>query len=64
MNDAIYQRLKGAVLRDLMKRASAEQFHAEDARKPDVTTEYKKAVEDALTEWRAFKDASADGKLK
>jgi len=62
MNDAAYLKIKAAVLRDLSKRASAERLHAEDAGKPGATQEYKRAVEEALREWRASKGATAAGK--
>ena len=53
MNEAIYLKYKGIVIRDLLKDPHRVHFHERELKTEDLTPEYRRAVEEALSELRA-----------
>ena len=53
MDNAVYVKLKGIVIQDLLKDPHRAQFHERELKTEDLTPEYRRAVEEALAELRA-----------
>ena len=50
MDNAVYVKLKGIVIQDLLKDPHRAQFHERELKTEDLTPEYRRAVEEALEE--------------
>ena len=53
MNEAIYLKLKGIVIQELLKDPHRAHFHERELKSEDLTPEYRRAVEEVLEELRA-----------
>ncbi|RYE41971.1 MAG: hypothetical protein EOP24_34715 [Hyphomicrobiales bacterium] len=53
MDEAIYIKLKGIVIRDLVADPHREHFHAKELQSDALTPEYRRAVEEVLEELQA-----------
>lgn len=53
MDNAVYVKLKGVVIQDLLKDPHRVHFHERELKTEDLTPEYRRAVEEALAELRA-----------
>ena len=53
MNEAVYLKLKGIVIQDLLKDPHRVHFHERELQSEGLTPEYRRAVEEALEELRA-----------
>ncbi|CAN7571364.1 hypothetical protein LJR074_004182 [Acidovorax sp. LjRoot74] len=52
MNQAVYLKLKGIVIQDLIKNPRRVSFHERELKSEGLTPEYRRAVEEALEELR------------
>ncbi|RQO79972.1 hypothetical protein [Acidovorax sp. FJL06] len=52
MNEAVYLKLKGIVIRDLLKDPHRTSFHERELKSEGLTPEYRRAVEEVLEELR------------
>ena len=50
MNQAVYLKLKGIVIQDLLKNPRRVSFHERELKSDGLTPEYRRAVEEALEE--------------
>jgi len=57
MDEAIYLKLKGIVIRDLLADPRREQFHQKELTTEGLTPEYRRAVEEVLEELAASRRA-------
>lgn len=53
MDDAVYRKLKGIVISDLLKDPHRVHFHEKELQREGLTPEYRRAVEEALEELQA-----------
>ncbi|CAN7558734.1 hypothetical protein [Acidovorax sp. LjRoot194] len=58
MDNAVYVKLKGIVIQDLLKDPHRAQFHERELKTEDLTPEYRRAVQEALAELRAAQRSS------
>ncbi len=57
MDEAIYLKLKGIVIRDLVADPRREHFHEKELATEGLTPEYRRAVEEVLEELAAARRA-------
>lgn len=57
MDEAIYLKLKGIVIRDLVADPRREHFHEKELTTEGLTPEYRRAVEEVLEELAAARRA-------